>query len=133
MSSSSMETKGFFAGLFDFSFTNFITLRFMKVIYAILVVVVCLAGALFFLGALLSLANGEAQGVILLILSPLITLLYLVMARIWMEMIALFFRIGDNTSRMAASLDGGTPPASGGGWGGPPPPSQPGQGPAGPY
>jgi hypothetical protein len=122
-----METKGFISGLFDFGFTSFITLRFMKVIYAIIVVLVLLVGVVFLLGAITSLANGEARGLFLLVLAPLATLLYLVMARIWMEMIALFFRIGENTTRMAEALSGGSSPQPGAAWGGPTP-ADPGTG-----
>lgn len=146
-STNPMETKGFFSGLFDFGFTSFITLRFMKVIYAILVVLILLAGAIFLIGGLSALVNGEASGLLLLIVAPLVTLLYLVMARIWMEMIALFFRIGENTSIMASAVQGpgggttvgaaggpsGSTPPPPGGWGAPTPPPAPGPGPAGPY
>lgn len=122
MSDSGLEAKGFFAALFDFSFTSFITLRFLKVIYAILVTLILLGGLFFLIGAL---TQGAGAAILGLIAVPVVTLLYLVIARIYMELVALFFRIGENTSIMAR--------ASGGGWGGtvlPPtqsPPASPGQ------
>src|SRR5690625_7680026 len=39
-SSKSVEAKGFFAGLFDFSFQKFVTLKFAKFIYIIVMVVI---------------------------------------------------------------------------------------------
>ena len=118
-----LETKGFLGALFDFGFTSFITLRFLKVIYAILVGLILLTGLLFFVSLLL---QGEAVLMLLAIVGvPLVTLLYLVIARVYMEIIALFFRIGENTSVMAASLGGssGGPgsPYSGPSYGGPAP------------
>jgi Domain of unknown function (DUF4282) len=126
MANGSMETKGFFAALFDFGFTSFVTLRFLKVIYAILVCVILLFGLIFLIGGL---AAGGGELVLAIILAPTITLLYLIFTRVYMEIIALFFRIGENTSIMAAHLSGGAPPATGyGGFGAPgggTPPSTP--------
>jgi len=121
-----LETKGFLGALFDFGFTSFITLRFLKVIYAILVGLILLTGVVFFF----AMATRGAAGVLVaIILVPLATLLYLVIARVYMEVIALFFRIGENTSVMAAALTGGAPggpsptwPPTGGGSYGPPNP-----------
>lgn len=131
-SESSLEAKGLFSGLFDFSFTTFITLKFLRVIYIVLLVLITLTGLVFLIRAL---SEGGTAAVIGLVLVPLVTLLYIVLARIYMELIALFFRIGENTSLLvtAAGRSFGGPgggyggPAGGyggpaGGYGGPPPP-----------
>ena len=47
MTTNNTQQKNFLASLFDFGFTSFVTLRFLKVIYAIVVVVVLLAGLAF--------------------------------------------------------------------------------------
>ncbi len=134
--SGSFESKNFIATLFDFSFTSFITLRFMKVIYGVLLVLILLTGLVFLLAGLFS---GDATTAILALVGvPIVTLFYLVIARIYMELIALFFRIGENTSLIASSV-GGAPGGSWGGstsgasgpqgpgsWGGPPPPASSG-------
>ena len=96
-----------FAALFDFSFTTFITLKFLRVIYTVLTVLILLVGGVLFLA---SLFRGGALGVfVAIVVVPAVTLLYLVFARITLEAIALFFRIGENTSAMAASLAGANP------------------------
>jgi cellulose synthase/poly-beta-1,6-N-acetylglucosamine synthase-like glycosyltransferase len=110
MSSSQLETKGFFSGLFDFGFTSFITLRFLKVIYTILVVLILLTGVVFFIGAI---SQGGFGVVVAIVFVPIATLLYLVIARVYMELVALFFRIGENTSIMARALSGAPAPAAG--------------------
>jgi hypothetical protein len=118
MASSPMETKGFFAALFDFGFTSFITLKFLRVIYTILVCLILLTGLIFLVGGL---SQGGGTAVLVIIAAPLATLLYLIFVRIYMELIAMFFRIGENTSIMAAALAGQAPPppaASGYGTGG---------------
>ena len=114
MMAGAMETKGFFAGLFDFGFTSFITLKFLRLIYGVLVVVILLFGLVLLITGL---SRGGGTAVATLFLAPLGVLLYLVLIRISMEMVALFFRIGENTSIMAAAATGQTPPPAGYGYG----------------
>lgn len=104
MSTTNTHVKSFFATLFDFSFTSFITLRFLKAIYAIVVALVLLGGLISLIAGL---SSGSALGVITgLILAPLGTLVYLVLARIGLEVVAMFFRIGDDTARAVELLGG---------------------------
>ncbi|MCC5843569.1 MAG: DUF4282 domain-containing protein [Verrucomicrobia bacterium] len=42
----------------------------------------------------------RSKGIMFLILSPLLFLLYVLGARIWCEMIIVLFRIAENTSRL---------------------------------
>ena len=44
-----LEAKSFFGGLFDVSFTTFVTLKFIQVIYGLLVALILLTGLIFFL------------------------------------------------------------------------------------
>jgi hypothetical protein len=120
MDNGQLQAKGFFAALFDFGFTSFITLKFLKVIYAILVGLILFAGVIFLIAAL---SRGGATAILGIIGVPLVTLLYLIIARVYMEIIALFFRIGENTSIMARNVG----PAPG-----PPGGQAPGNGPS-PY
>lgn len=100
MPNTQIETKGFFASLFDFGFTSFITLRFLRVIYGVLVVLILLIAVVAFVGML---SQGGLYILLAIVVVPIVTLFYLVMTRVSMEMVALFFRIGENTSLMAAS------------------------------
>jgi len=114
--------RGLLAGLFDINFTTFVTLRFLKAIYVVLLVLILLGGVLFFVS---SIARGGASGVVLaVVVAPLGTFLYLMLARIYLEVLALLFRIGENTSAIAAALT-----STGGGYAGSygavPPPGQP--------
>jgi hypothetical protein len=119
--------KGFFGALFDVSFKHFITLKFIKVIYIIVMVLIGLFALLAFL-AVASNGGGGAAILVLLLLAPL-ALLYLVLARISLEVIAVLFRIGENTAVLAAAQGGGQPGQYGYGVG----PAWPGQSPDGGY
>lgn len=113
MSRGNLESKNFFAALFDFGFTSFVTLRFLKLIYAILVGLILLTGFIFFVALIF---RGGVSVILALVGVPIVTLFYLVLARVYTEMIALFFRIGENTSLIARGVGGppSTPPNEGG-------------------
>ena len=103
------QAKGFFGVLFDFSFTSFITVRFLRVIYAALVVLILLGGAAVFV---VTITRGGMYGVLAMLIVPLVTLVQLVLVRISLEAVALFFRIGESTALMAAAAGAG--PTGGG-------------------
>lgn len=106
MATPNTQQKNFLASLFDFGFTSFVTLRFLKVIYAIMVVIILISGAFFLIAGL---STGTGVGVLAaIVFAPIFTLVYLVFARISFELIAMFFRIGDNTF-LAVQLLGGKP------------------------
>jgi Domain of unknown function (DUF4282) len=97
-----IEAKGFFSGLFDFGFTSFITLKFLRVIYGVLVVLILLMGV----GLLVaSISQGGLYAVLAIVVVPIVTLIYLVVTRVSLEIVALFFRIGENTTLMVAAAE----------------------------
>lgn len=94
-----IHDKGFFTSLFDFGFTSFITLRFLSVIYGVAVFLILMSSLVVFFGIL---SQGGMYAV-LATLVPIVALFYVILLRVSLEMIALFFRIGENTSLMAAA------------------------------
>jgi hypothetical protein len=90
-----MENKSFFGGLFDLSFKEFVTIRVIKVLYVLAIILAAIAAIGFIVSGF---AAGGAEGVIMLVLSPLIFFLYVLAARVWLEIIVVIFRIADNTS-----------------------------------
>ena len=83
--------KGFFASLFDISFSSLITTKVIKVLYVLSMIIIGL-GALFFIGA--AFADSAAAGVIVLVVvAPLFALLYLVYVRVLLEIVIVIFRI----------------------------------------
>ena len=94
-----METqKGFFRALFDLSFSDFITTRLIKVLYVIAIV---LAGFAALAVIVSGFTQGVGMGILFLILSPIVFFLYVIMARVWLEIIIVVFRIAENTQTMA--------------------------------
>lgn len=98
--------KGLLASLFDFGFTSFITLRFLRIIYTLVVVIICGLALLFYV----SLAR-QGFGAFLLasVVVPVVTLLYLVFARVGMELIALLFRMGEDLKALRVGGGPGEP------------------------
>ncbi|MER3420155.1 MAG: hypothetical protein C4290_06350 [Chloroflexota bacterium] len=88
----------FFQALFDLSFSEFITTRIIKVLYVLVLIGVGLVSlAIFF-----SLAQSGAGGLIVgLIVAPLLFLLYVIVARVWMELVIVIFRIAEYTRQIA--------------------------------
>jgi hypothetical protein len=104
-----MQTQnemGFIKSLFDFNLTSFITMRVIRVIYAILTVIVVIVGSFATLAGILMIIREGAIGILYVILAPLGTLLYLILVRLWVEFLANLYRIGDNTQKMVKALPG---------------------------
>jgi hypothetical protein len=83
--------KGFLASLFDLSFSALITTKVIKVIYLLSMILIGL-GALVFVAA--AFQSSAAAGLfVLLIAAPFVSLLYLIYARVVLEVIIALFRI----------------------------------------
>ena len=97
------QTKGLIATLFDFSFSSFVTAKFIKFIYG-LAIFVAVVGVLSFI--VFGFSGGFFRGLLCLIVSPVVAFIYLLLARMWTEMIVVAFRIADHLR----SIDAKTPP-----------------------
>ena len=93
-----MEEKAGLGLLFDLSFTEFVTTRVIKVLFVIGILFSALGTLAFVIAGFRS---GGGAGLISLILSPLLFLLWVLLARIWCEIIIVVFRIAENTGRLA--------------------------------
>ena len=92
-----MTKQSSFGMLFDLSFTEFVTTRVIKVLFIIGIIFAAIGTISLIVGGFTA---GAGQGVLFLILSPVVFLLYVLGARIWCEMIIILFRIAENTSRL---------------------------------
>ena len=92
------EAKGFIGALFDLSFTSFITTKIIKVLYIIAII---LGGiyALVLIGA--GFTAGTMAGLGALIVSPLVFLLFVIGARIYMELVIVIFRGAESLGEIA--------------------------------
>jgi hypothetical protein len=83
--------KGFFASLFDISFSSLVATKVIKVIYVLSMVLIGLTALVFVAGAF---SNSVAAGLFtLVILAPLAALVYLIYVRVILEVIICVFRI----------------------------------------
>jgi hypothetical protein len=100
-----MERKGIFAKMFDLSFAEFVTIDLVKILYVLGII----AAALVALGVVVSgFARGSGSGLFaLLFLAPLTFAFFTVAARVYAEMILVFFRIAESTQRTADHLSAG--------------------------
>ena len=97
MTTPQVTASKFWAGLFDFKFKTFITLKFISVIYAIIMGVIALGGLITFVAMAY---QGTGTAVLGLFLVPAFMLIYVLAARLWLELVAVIFRIGENTTKL---------------------------------
>lgn len=93
-----MNHKGLLGALFDLSFSEFVTTRVIKMLFIIGIVFAALGAFTLLVSGF---SSGFGKGLLMLILSPLVFLLYVLAARIWCEIIIVVFRIAENTARIA--------------------------------
>ena len=96
------QSKGFFAGLFDFSFETFVALKVIKVLYGLFLLLLVL-GVLGGLGAaVIAMIQGEVlAGIGMLVLLPIVTVIYLVLGRVYFELIIVAFKIAEDADEIA--------------------------------
>lgn len=92
-----MLEKGFLASLFDMSFSDFVTIRIIKLLYTVGIVLAGITGLIFIVSGFV---NGIGTGILFLLLSPFVVMIYILMTRIWLELIIVVFRIAENTSQL---------------------------------
>jgi hypothetical protein len=100
-----MQAKGFFSSLFDYSFSSFVTPGLIKALYVLATVLISLWTLLLVLAAF-NVSSG-AGAVMLLIGGPLFFLLSMIYARVFLELVIVFFRINGNVKEIRDDLIGG--------------------------
>ncbi|KAI9130668.1 DUF4282 domain-containing protein [Acaryochloris sp. CCMEE 5410] len=94
--------KGFFAKLFDLSFSEFIAIQIAGVLYGIGILFIGLTA----LGILFAgLSQGALPAIGALIIAPLAFVLYVIFFRIVLESFIASIRTAENTSRIANSIN----------------------------
>ncbi len=101
-----METKSFLESLFDFSFTEVVTTRIIKILFIVIIVLATLAGLGMIIAAFV---KGIWGGLVSLVLVPIVVFIYVLMARIWCELVLVMFRIAENTGHLVDQSKKGNP------------------------
>lgn len=91
------STTGGFLKMLDFGFNRFITLQAIKFVYVLGLILLVLSWLVFSIGAM---SQNFFPGLTLSLLGIIGVVIYAIMLRIWLELIAVIFRIGENTTRL---------------------------------
>jgi hypothetical protein len=94
-----MEARGFFEALFDFSFSEFLTPKIIKVLYGIGLVLAAIGAVMFIIAGF---HRGIGAGIVFLVLAPLVFLLYTLAARVYLEILIVIFRIAGWVEEIAS-------------------------------
>jgi hypothetical protein len=94
--------KGLITVLFDFSFSEFIIFRIIRILYALFIFLAGLA-SLVIISAGFNLGFG--QGILSLLIAPLLFLLYVISTRVALETLIVSFQTAENTRRIAENTE----------------------------
>jgi energy-coupling factor transporter transmembrane protein EcfT len=87
--------------IFDFSFTNFVTTKLIKFLYAIALIFAVLGFFAMVIAGFASLfGDGGAAGLAFLCLSPFFLIFWILLARVYSEFIIVIFRIAESMSEL---------------------------------
>jgi hypothetical protein len=92
--------RGFFASLFDVSFTSLVMTKIIKALYILSMIWIGLSALLYIVLAFHT--SGTAGILMLFIIAPAISLLLLIYTRLLLELSIAVFRIMENTSELVA-------------------------------
>lgn len=103
--------KGYLKTLFDFSFSEFLTTKIVRILYIIYIIIIILAAII---GTIFSIIKffekATVYGILSLLFTPIIaillTILFISIGRIYAEMIIVIFRIAEFTRDIYLTLGG---------------------------
>lgn len=90
---------GFWEALFDFSFSKFVTVELVRVLYVLAIIFAALAAVWATVSSFLN--NGIIMGVFSGAMAVVGFVLVVLMARVWLEIFVVLFRIADHTREIA--------------------------------
>lgn len=92
--------RGFFESLMDTRFDSLITPKLIRFLYVVSMIVLAIGTVVWIIAGF---ADKASTGVIFLILAPLIALIYLIVIRLWLELIVVTFKIRDAAEQIAGN------------------------------
>ncbi len=92
------ESTGFISALLDFSFTQFISVKLVKVLYLVSIV---LAAIFIVVAIIVAFSNGISYGIGALILAPVLFAIDVVIMRVIFEFVVVIFRIAQFSHQIA--------------------------------
>lgn len=101
------DAKGLVGSLFDFSFRHFATPHIVRIVYIIATVLLGIGLLGFVISSFAVMSQGGSSvlgGLVMLVASPLVFLLYLALLRMSMEMYVALTRMADDMGRIREEL-----------------------------
>ncbi|WP_347955047.1 DUF4282 domain-containing protein [Gordonia aichiensis] len=100
------DSGSFFSALFDFQFSKMVATRVIPVLYMVITIVFTIAAVIILLSGIIAGFSNLSDGGLWvalgsLIFVPLVYLLYLILARVTLELYISIFKISQNTARIA--------------------------------
>ena len=89
----------FFASLFDFSFSRFVTIRFVKFLYIALMILMVFP-VLLLIYPIFTGAFSGVEVVATIVLAPVAAFFYLLGVRVLLELVVVVFRIGETATEI---------------------------------
>ena len=99
--STAPRRPGFLSTLFDATFSRLLTVRLVRVLYLLALVVICTYG---FIALFLGIGAGGVTALLSVIGVPSLALLAIGLVRIALEALVVIFRIGEQTERISETL-----------------------------
>jgi len=91
--SATPDTKGFIKSLYDFKFDYFVTPKVLRFFYAFFVIVWSIVAVIMLIAFL---SRGGAGVIVGIIFVPIAYLAYIILTRMYFELVAAFFRLADD-------------------------------------
>ena len=95
-----MAQQSFWGGLFDMSFQEFVTIRVIKVLFILAIIGAAIAGIGMLITGFMAFQFGAGRALLMIIGAPIMFFVYVLLARIWLEVVVVMFRIAENTTTL---------------------------------
>lgn len=92
------SSDGSLSALMDLSFSRFVTMSVIKILYVLAIILAAIFALIMVITAFVQSILG---GLIALVISPIVFIIYVLLARVWLEIIMVIFRIEKNTREVA--------------------------------
>jgi hypothetical protein len=99
------QKSDFTGGPFDFSFTSFVTARIIRVLYILFYFFSGIGAIIIFAKSGRTMDGGISSALVRFLSASLFFVVFLLLARIFCEMLIVIFRIAEHTANIAASLE----------------------------
>lgn len=101
--SQSHDQRSFLQSLMDTRFDSLITPKLIRFLYIVSMVALAIGVVVFIIA---SFTDGAGSGILALILAPLVALIYLIVIRLYLELIVVTFKIREAAEEIADNTRG---------------------------